>query len=437
MMNYCEALDKLGSLHYLGSKLGLNRMEPLLDAVESPQDSYPVVHVAGTKGKGSTSLMTANILESAGLKTGLFTSPHLQSLRERVRVNGQMITTGDFASLVNEVWQASVPLAGDWGPATFFEVSTTMAFLHFMRENVDACVLEVGLGGRLDATNVIKKPTVTVITPISYDHMVVLGDTLDRIAREKAGIIKPNCPLVLSKQRIQALDTILAIAKERNSQVSLQGKDFDFYDRGVVAGEGQMMDYRSSLGDVEGVTVPLLGEHQLQNASVAIRAAQVFASRTGKVITDEAIRKGVKESFWPCRLEVIPGEPYIILDGAHNGASADALAHALRRHFKYSKLSMVVGILRDKDSTRFIRALAPMADNIIATTSTNYRSLDSEKLCQRFKRKYYECKPIKDPVDAVVAAIEQTPKDGAVLVTGSLYLVGQIRTHLGRFSLAK
>jgi dihydrofolate synthase/folylpolyglutamate synthase len=437
MMNYCEALDKLGSLHYLGSKLGLNRMEPLLDAVANPQDTYPVVHVAGTKGKGSTSLMIANILHAAGLKTGLFTSPHLQSLRERVRINGQMITTGDFASLVNEVWQASIPLAGDWGPATFFEVSTTMAFLHFMRENIDAGVLEVGLGGRLDATNVIKNPTVTVITPISYDHMVVLGDTLDRIAREKAGIIKPNCPLVLSKQRVQALDVILEIAKERNSEVSLQGKDFDFFDRGVGDGEGQMMDYKSSLGDVDGIKVPLLGEHQLQNASVAIRTAQVFASRTGRQISDEAIRKGVSESFWPCRLEVIPGKPYIILDGAHNGASADALAHALRRHFKYNKLSMVVGILRDKDSTRFIRALAPMADNIIATTSTNYRSLDCEKLCLRFNRKFYDCKPIKDPVDAVVSAIEQTPCDGAVLVTGSLYLVGQIRTHLGRFSLAK
>ncbi len=436
-MNYCEALDKLGSLHYLGSKLGLGRLFPILERLGQPQHAFPFIHIAGTKGKGSTSVLINNILRTEGHKVGLYTSPHLQSIRERIRTNNQMITTGDFSDLVQEVSGVAKTVEDDCGPATFFEVMTVMAFLQFMREKVDVGVFEVGLGGRLDATNVVDKPTCSVITPISYDHMGILGDTLERIAKEKAGIIKKGAPLVCSKQHKNALEAILAIAKERNATVHLQGRDFDYVDKGVLNGNGQVMDFVSDLGDIKNITVPLLGEHQFQNASVAIRTAQVLSQKLGFTISNEAVRVGIEGSFWPCRLEIVPGDPYIILDGAHNGASAEALAHALKRHFKYEHLTMVVGILRDKDTTRFIRALAPMANRIVATKPSYYRSLDAEKLCARLKRRMFDCESIKTPQEAVAKALEECPKKGAVLVTGSLYLVGELRTALGCFALEK
>ncbi len=436
-MNYCEALDKLGSLHYLGSRLGLGRMIPLLESVGSPQYCYPYIHVTGTKGKGSTSLMISNIMQASGYKVGLYTSPHLQSLRERIRVNGELITTGEFSDLVDTVSQVAEGLDSELGPATFFEVMTAMAMLHFKNAGTHVGIFEVGLGGRLDATNVVEKPACSVITAISYDHMGILGDTLERIAKEKAGIIKKNCPLICAKQPAKALETLLGRAKDRNATVSIQGKDFDYIDRGAANGIGQTMDYHSDFGTIKDIFVPLLGEHQLQNASIAIRAAEVTSRNVGLKISEDAIKEGIKNSFWPCRLEVFPGEPTIILDGAHNGASADALAHALRRHFKYNSLTMVVGLLRDKDTTRFIRALAPMANKIIATTPSYYRKLSSDKLCMRFRRRLFECDSIDNPADAVVKAIESTPKGGAVLVTGSLYLVGEMRTLLGQFALAK
>jgi len=274
---------------------------------------------------------------------------------------------------------------------------TIMTFLHFMREKIEIGIFEVGLGGRLDATNVVDEPACSVITPISYDHMGILGDTLERIAREKAGIIKKDVPLVCSKQHKNALETIITIAKDRNVKVHLQGRDFDYTDKGIINGNGQVMDYISDLGDIKGITVPLLGEHQLQNASVAIRTIQVISQNLGLSISDDAVKIGIEKSFWPCRLEVVPGDPFIILDGAHNGASAEALAHALKRHFTYEHLTMVVGILRDKDTTRFIRSLAPMANRIISTQSTYYRSLDADKLCSRFKRRLFNCESILNP----------------------------------------
>ena len=435
-MNYCQALDYLGSIQNLGSKLGLERVAKLLSALGSPQESYPIIHVAGTKGKGSTSLMVSEILKSAGYKVGLYTSPHLQSLRERVRVNGEIINTGDFSDLIAEIANVEESIrTEDIGQATFFEVTTALSYLYFKRQNVDAAVVEVGLGGRLDATNVIKKPACAVITAISYDHMGILGDTLDRIAREKAGILKTNCELVCASQQPNALETIEGLANVLEVKVHLQGRDFDYHDKGFCL-QGQAMDFVSNIGNVEGLCVPLLGEHQLQNASLAIRVAQVLENQ-GFKISKEAINTGLRGAYWPCRLEMVGRNPRILLDGAHNGASADALAKAVNRHFNSKHIALVVGMLRDKDTTRFIRALAPLAKTIITTTPTSPRSLDNERLAMRFKRRFFEATPIDNPIDAVIEAIDRTPKDGLILATGSLYLVGELRTAIGKFSLAK
>ncbi|MBP7732627.1 MAG: bifunctional folylpolyglutamate synthase/dihydrofolate synthase [Caldisericia bacterium] len=435
-MNYCDALDFLGSLQFLGSKLGLERVRQLLAAVGNPQEKIKTVHIAGSKGKGSTSMFIDNILQAAGYKVGLFTSPHLQSIRERIRLNGEMISTGEFSDMIAEVAAADAKLKhGELGPATFFEVMTVSAFLYFLRAKVDIAVFEVGLGGRLDATNVIVKPEVCVITPISYEHTQILGKTLDLIAREKAGIIKDGVPVVSARQRKNAEDAIRDVASSKNAPIVFQNKDFDYVDQGCIY-SGQMMDYEDKDQQIKHMIVPLLGEHQLQNASLACKTTIALRSR-GFNVTDDAIRTGIANTFWPGRMELIMESPLIIIDGAHNGASAEALAHALKKHCACPKFTFVIGMLRDKDTRRFIRSIGPISNMIYATTPDSPRSLDPNVLAQRFRKAYFDAKVVENPTDALLEAIDRTPPDGCVVITGSLYLVAQMRTALGRFHLAK
>lgn len=435
-MNYCDALDFLGSLQFLGSKLGLDRVRQLLAAVGNPHEKIKTVHIAGSKGKGSTSMFIDSIMQSAGYKVGLFTSPHLQSIRERIRLNGEMISTGEFSDMIAEVSAVDAKLKhGELGPATFFEVMTVSAFLYFLRAKVDIAVFEVGLGGRLDATNVIVNPEVCVITPISYEHTQILGKTLDLIAREKAGIIKDGVPVVSARQRKNAEDAIREIASSKNAPIVFQGKDFDYIDQGAIY-SGQLMDYDQKASQIKHMIVPLLGNHQLQNASLACKAALVLRSR-GFDISDEAIRAGIANTFWPGRMEFIMESPLIVIDGAHNGASAEALAHALLKHCACQKFTFVIGMLRDKDTRRFIRSIGPISSMVYTTTPDSPRCLDPNILAQRFRNAYFEAKVVENPTDALLEAIENTPSNGCVVVTGSLYLVAQMRTALGRFHLAK
>ena len=435
-MNYCDALDFLGSLQFLGSKLGLERVKQLLAAVGNPHEKVKIVHIAGSKGKGSTSMFMDNILQAAGYKVGLFTSPHLQSIRERIRLNGEMISTGEFSDMIAEVSAVDAKLRhGELGQATFFEVMTVSAFLYFYRAKVDIAVFEVGLGGRLDATNVCDTPEVCVITPISYEHTQILGKTLDLIAREKAGIIKPGVPVVSSKQRKNAEDVIREVAASKNAPIVFQGKDFDYIDQEAIY-SGQLMDFDDGGKQIKHMIVPLLGDHQLQNASLACKAAVLLRDKDYN-ISDDAIRTGIANTFWPGRMEFVMESPLIVIDGAHNGASAEALVHALRKHCACNKFSFVIGMLRDKDTRRFIRSVGPMSDMVYATTPDSPRYLDPNILAQRFRKAYFEAKVVENPTDALLEAIANTPSDGCVVITGSLYLVAQMRTALGRFNLAK
>jgi dihydrofolate synthase/folylpolyglutamate synthase len=435
-MNYCEALDFLGSLQFLGSKLGLERVRQLLAAVGNPQEKVKIVHIAGSKGKGSTSMFMDNILQEAGYKVGLFTSPHLQSIRERIRLNGEMISTGEFSDMIAEVSAVDAKLKhGELGPATFFEVMTVSAFLYFERAKVDIAVFEVGLGGRLDATNVCDKPEACIITPISYEHTQILGKTLDLIAKEKAGIIKPGVPVISARQRRNAHEAIEEIAKNKKAPITFQGRDFDYVDNGTIY-SGQLMDFRHKDGTIYHLLVPLLGEHQLQNASLACQTAIVLREK-GYKISDDAIRMGLGDTFWPGRLESIKEEPMIVIDGAHNGASAEALVHALRKHCLCEKFTFVIGMLRDKDTTRFIRAVGPCSDMVYTTKPDSPRCLEPQVLAGRFNKAFFMAQAIDDPTDALLEAIATTPPDGCVVITGSLYLVAQMRTALGRFHLAK
>ncbi|HPF49432.1 MAG TPA: folylpolyglutamate synthase/dihydrofolate synthase family protein [Caldisericia bacterium] len=432
-MNYCEALDYLGSIRYLGSKLGLDRLYPILSDLDDPHKAYPVVHIAGTKGKGSTSRMTSEILQASGYKVGLFTSPHLQSIRERAQVNDLIISTGEFSALIEEIRTLNIKHEKEFGTATFFEVITLLSFTHFLRQKVDCAVFEVGLGGRLDATNIIEKPACTVITSISHDHMKILGDTLGLIAKEKAGILKQGVPLVTAKQRKQAIDGIVEVATPLSVPINRESFDFDFTDRGPTDG-GQLMDYSDKDGEITDIFVPMMGVHQLQNASLAIRACRILSKNGFDKVTPETIKAGLSKVFWPGRMESIKDGRLIILDGAHNGRSSDALARAINRHIKTPKRTLVVGMLKDKDTRRFIRALSTVSCKVIATSVDSPRSMNPEKLAKKFKQRCFDCEVVENPVDALIKAIDNTPDDGCVIVTGSLYLVASLRTALGRFN---
>jgi dihydrofolate synthase / folylpolyglutamate synthase len=432
-MNYCEALDYLGSIRYLGSKLGLDRLYPILEDLGSPHKAFPVVHIAGTKGKGSTARMTAEILQASGYKVGLFTSPHLQGIRERTQVNGKIITTGKFSELIKKISEVNKNHEKEFGTATFFEVVTILSYLYFMREKVDVAVFEVGLGGRLDATNIVSKPACTVITSISHDHMKILGNTLGKIAREKAGILKKGVPLVTSKQRRNAFVSIEEVAKSLDVPVHRQTFDFDYVDRGVTDG-GHKMDFVEKNGvKIEDIFIPLLGLHQFQNASLAIKTSLVLQRKGFKKITENSIRDGLSKVHWPGRMELIRDGRLIILDGAHNGRSADALSRAVKRHIPGDNVTLVVGMLRDKDTRRFIRAMSTISSNVITTRVNSERACDPIKLAKKFERRFFTTEVIPDPTLALIRALEITPKDGCVITTGSLYLVAHYRTALGRF----
>ena len=336
-MNYQEALDyvlKFADYERLprsGIVWDIKRIERLLARLDNPQNYARSVHVAGTKGKGSTSAMIASILQNAGYKVGLYTSPHLLSYTERIRVNGKPIAEKDWANLV-EIIQPHVEAEnalGDLGQLTTFEIFTAMAFLHFARVKADWQVLEVGLGGRLDATNVIK-PEVCVITSISYDHMDVLGDTLAKIAGEKCGIIKPGADVVSAPQFPEAMEVIERVCKEKGVRLIKVGKDVT-WERGGFNQEGQSFQVKGLKGEYK-LRIKLLGEHQLENAANAVAAAELLQERGAK-ISSKNIAEGIWKVDWPGRLQVLRKKPWVVVDGAHNAYSMLQTGHSVRRVF--------------------------------------------------------------------------------------------------------
>lgn len=344
----------------------LARERALLASLGNPHEAYSVTHVAGTKGKGSTSALLAAILQAAGLRTGLYTSPDLHTFRERMRVNGELIAPGEVARLVPQI-RAALAAAGasgehpPLGPYITWEIATTLAFLFFREVGAEHAVIEVGLGGRLDATNVVT-PLVSVITSISYDHMAVLGNTLAEIAREKAGIVKPGVPVVTSAQAPEALDMIARIAAERGAPlirvgpVGTPGADYT-YRAGPFDSERQTLDVETPSGTRAGLELALLGEHQLENAAAAIASAETLRGQ-GVPISERAIREGLRTARWPARLHVVARRPWIVVDGAHNADSFARMVAALRRHFPFQRLMLVLGLMADKDIPGISREIA-------------------------------------------------------------------------------
>lgn len=437
-MDYIEALrflrDRAGydrgfvANPFADEGIGLQRTAWLCAALGNPQQHYRSVHIAGTKGKGSTAAMLAAVLRTAGYRVGLYTSPHLHTLRERIQIDSEPIAPGTFGLLMAELAAVDAALQAErpaWGPATAFELVTVLAFLAFARAEVDVAVIEVGLGGRLDATNVIL-PDVAAITRIGYDHMAILGSTLDAIAREKAGIVKPGRPVVSSPQEPDAAAVIEAVARKRAAPLWLGGREWQ------VEGSWQDFLFRCPGLEFAGLAVALRGAHQVENAGVAL-ATLPWLAEAGIAVSEEAVRMGLASVSWPGRLEVLRERPLVVVDGAHNRESAQRLAQAVCEAFRWNRLWLVLGVLRDKEIERIVGALAPLSSAFFAVEAFAPRAATAERLLEAWTSHVPggEAKAFRSVSEALAEALARAASDDLVLVTGSLGMVAAAREALG------
>lgn len=405
----------LKSLEKSGIKFGLEAISGLMEALGNPQNSYRTVLIAGTNGKGSTAAMLSSILSAAGLKVGLYTSPHLSEFSERIRVNGVAASRSELDSLAGKVRESVKE------PVTYFEFATALAFLHFSMKSVDIAVLEAGMGGRLDATNLVT-PELCVITNISLEHREYLGKDLRQIAREKAGIIKKNGICITGAYQPAALSIIKEACAQRGSRLHVLRRDMR-----VRALGGGLMNYRGLRWDLRSLKVPLLGRHQLDNAALALAAVEVLAEK-GVQVTEEQARSGLELTTWDGRLEVLQEVPLVVVDGAHNPAGVSALLRALPGNFKYKKLFFIFGVLKDKDHRAMLRNIARLADTIILTKPRSERAA----LPERLREVQGEALIEEDPARALESALKAAGPGDLVCAAGSLYLVAEIREIVQR-----
>lgn len=416
-MNCDQAIQYVHSLERFGIVPGLERVSLLCEKLGNPQDKLKFIHVAGTNGKGSVSTVCSKILTQAGFKTGLYTSPYVVDFRERIQLGGEMIAPDDLARCVETVKRTSE----EYGiTVTEFEFITAAAFLYFYEKKCDYAVLEVGLGGRFDATNIIKNPLVSVITSISLDHTAVLGGTVAQIAFEKAGIIKPGCPAVTyPKQNPEALEVISDAARERGCPLVIPPLE----ELRILSETpfGSEFTYRGS-----SYFLPLAGEHMVYNAVTAIEAVKVILPHAGCDIIAQALKK----SSMPARLEPFDMRPAVILDGGHNEEGAQALRYYILRCFPGRKITAVCSIMADKDYRKYLDTVLPLAHRVIAAQARVPRALDAHGLALAATKICPDVKEIPDGVQAVKYAIDSSAGDEIVLVCGSFYFAGEVREYL-------
>lgn len=421
-MTYEEAVEYIESAGKFRKKAGLERMQKLCGILKNPEKNIKAIHIAGTNGKGSTAAYISSILMEAGYKTGLYTSPHLERFTERIKINGAEISKDDVARFTEKIKNAQ-KILGSGGDFTEFEIVTAIAFLYFCENKVDFVVLETGLGGRLDATNVVD-PIVSVIMTISYDHMAVLGDTLAKIAFEKAGIIKRGRPLVLYPEVPEALDVITARASEMRSDVHfVSDMKYEIIDDDVNGIEFNLKGARQ----YKNIKISLLGKHQVMNAATAVCAAETIEG-CGYKIGSRAIYDGLKNTVWPGRFEILKREPYyIVLDGGHNIQGISSFTDALGTYFKNKKIKIVCGMLKDKEYKKMAEILSHAADEFITVTPESERALNSEELKDVFKSFGKNSEAFGSIEDGIDFALKDM-KDGEVLAfCGSLYMIGKAR----------
>ena len=421
-MNYKSSLEYVYSLESFGIKLGLKRIRFLLKKLGSPEKKMKIIHVAGTNGKGSVCAMLSSILGEK-YRVGRYTSPNLVDVRERITINGRMISKNDFSRIMTRIKKINVPSC--FGHPTFFETLTAVALKYFHEKNIDFAVLETGLGGRLDATNIVK-PLVSVITNVSMEHEDVLGDTLEKIAGEKAGIIKKNVPVVTSAKNKKVLKVIKWACAENkcrlinvseNAKIRKLSHNLD----------GQFFDLQTKKNKYFNLRIQLLGRHQLVNAATALSVIELLGG-----FSEMDVRNGFSKTKWPGRLEIINRNPLIVVDGAHNPDCMKKLKSAVTEYFNYDKLILVLGILSDKNIKKMVKIIAPPSDIVIITKPDTERAADP-KIIKNEAEKYIRTVVVKDNVkNALDYAKSIAKKNDMILITGSLYTVGDVKKAINR-----
>jgi dihydrofolate synthase/folylpolyglutamate synthase len=415
-----QGLEFLSSFSPSQIRLGLERIDRALEFLGHPERDFPIVQVAGTNGKGSSCAFIASCLGAADYRVGLYTSPHLVRVNERFRVNGRDISDAVLGQRVLEVAKRYPEIGENPPPLTYFEFGTLIALWHFARERVQIGVLETGLGGRLDATSATH-PTVTAITPISFDHMDYLGSTLAEIAREKAGILKPNVPVVVSRQPAEALTVVSERAQQLKAPLYRQGRDFDL----AQESDGSLA-YRGIHSSLSRVALGLRGRHQWQNAAIALACIELLRDGGFRLSPDQ-LRNGLREPRWAGRLEQLGSEPALILDGAHNPAGIDALLAALEALYPHRRIHLLFGVLRDKQWKAMISRLFPLCASVQLVAVPSPRSLLPSEYLSEAKNLCFRCQISASPAEALVAAGGLAAPEDLILCAGSLYLVGYIR----------
>lgn len=412
--------EKKSGYPYDPERFDLERVRQVLALLGNPHQTFQSIHVAGTKGKGSTAAMADSILRQAGYRTGLYTSPHLHSFRERIQLDGDLISEDDVIAGVNQL----EPIARQMPRLTTFELITALAFDYFARRQVEWAVLEVGMGGRLDATNVVV-PAVSVITSISYDHMMVLGNTLAEIAAEKAGIIKHGIPVVSSPQETQAYATIEHVAAAKGAPLILVGRDWHWKSL-VSSTSGQSFAAwpTDDPSQTQVYKLPLLGQHQQVNATAVLAAMSQLQTRSVR-ISGAAIQAGLGNVHWPGRLEILGRHPWVVIDGAHNGDSVLKLLEAIEQLFAYHRMVLILGTSVDKDIDRMLDAIPSTTYRVLVTQSTHPRSARPGPLVERAKKRGLRAQSM--PLDQVLdGALNLVGEDDLVLITGSLFLIADL-----------
>lgn len=424
-MNYTEALNYINDKNKFGSRPGLKTMEKLLELLGNPQKNMQYIHVGGTNGKGSTSNYIASTLKEADYKVGLFISPFIERFNERVSINGKDIPDSRLANITATIKdKIKIMLEEGYEHPTTFEIVTTIAFVYFKEENVDYTILEVGLGGRMDSTNIIDESLASIITTIDYDHVDVLGDTLGKIAFEKAGIIKEEGLVISYPQQEEVLKVLKSKAIEEGAEfLECPMKDISIKE---LNDNGAVFDFKYGDSLYENITINLLGEYQVYNATLALYTLLKLKEKNLVSITVEQIRNGFVKTKWMGRMEMLKEKPGFLIDGAHNLQAAKTLGNSLK-NFNYNKLILGIGILNDKDVEHIMEILAPLADKIVITEVNMPRKMPAESL-EKIAKKYNENIHLEQNIERAIAkAYELANEKDLIVFAGSLYLIGDVR----------
>lgn len=430
-MKYEEAMKYITEVGNFGSNYGLERTYKLLEHLGNPERDLKLIHIAGTNGKGSTTSMITEILMGEGYKVGMYTSPFIEEFEERIQINRNNIPKESLAILMDEIKVAvdKVIEAGYNNP-TEFEIITVLMLLYFKKENIDFGVIEVGLGGTLDSTNVIK-PIIQVITSISFDHTNLLGNTLEKIAREKAGIIKKGIPTVIYPQQEEVLKVIKNKCFEMDSELYIaNNENLKFKNIVNLDKPYQLLKYNNEID----ILLPLLGEHQIINLSVAMQAIEVLNNKNIIDISIANIVKSIKNVSWKGRLEVLSNNPYVVIDGAHNIQGIKTLSRNIKKYFKYENLYLILGILADKDVEEMIKIITPMAKKVYSVTPNSIRGELAESLKDEVSKFNKNCKAFDKYEEAYLEALNDASEKDLILASGSLYMIGDMRKIIRKIS---